>query len=123
MWRPVSNFVHGPDTGDDKRRPYQCVPHEPGTRRTGLVGMRTRPFYGTSDDGSAATGGGCSMNGRRGWAGGGTGAQRQRSAGPALGRYDVLIAGQAVARALTLVTHNLREFGRVPGLALEDWLE
>ena len=81
------------------------------------------PFYGTSDDGSAATGVGCSMNGRRGWAGGGTGAQRRRSAGPALGRYDVLIAGQAVARALTLVTHNLREFGRVPGLALEDWLE
>ena len=46
-----------------------------------------------------------------------------QSRGTPIGPYDVLIAGQAVARALTLVTHNLREFGRVPGLALEDWLE
>ena len=45
-----------------------------------------------------------------------------QSRGTPIGPYDVLIAGQAVARALTLVTHNLREFGRVPGLALEDWL-
>lgn len=46
-----------------------------------------------------------------------------QSRGTPIGPYDVLIAGQAVARALTLVTHNLRELGRVPGLALEDWLE
>ena len=32
-----------------------------------------------------------------------------------------LIAGQALARDLTLVTHNTREFARVPGLRLEDW--
>lgn len=35
--------------------------------------------------------------------------------------YDVLIAGQAMARNLTLVTHNTDEFGRVKGLRLEDW--
>ena len=38
-----------------------------------------------------------------------------------IGPYDVLIAGQARARDLTLVTHNLREFRRVPNLRLEDW--
>ncbi|HEV8679174.1 MAG TPA: type II toxin-antitoxin system VapC family toxin [Stellaceae bacterium] len=41
--------------------------------------------------------------------------------GMTIGPYDVLIAGQAKARALTLVTHNLGEFGRVPGLRIEDW--
>lgn len=39
----------------------------------------------------------------------------------AIGPYDVLIAGQAVARDLILVTHNTREFARVPGLRIEDW--
>jgi tRNA(fMet)-specific endonuclease VapC len=33
----------------------------------------------------------------------------------------VLIAGQARARELTLVTHDTTEFHRVPGLKLEDW--
>jgi tRNA(fMet)-specific endonuclease VapC len=33
----------------------------------------------------------------------------------------VLIAGQALARGLTLVTHNTGEFPRVPGLRIEDW--
>ena len=42
--------------------------------------------------------------------------------GTPIGPNDVLIAGQAVARSLTLVTHNLREFARVPGLSVEDWL-
>jgi tRNA(fMet)-specific endonuclease VapC len=42
--------------------------------------------------------------------------------GMAIGRYDVLIAGQALARDLTLVTGNTREFGRVEGLRVEDWL-
>jgi tRNA(fMet)-specific endonuclease VapC len=41
--------------------------------------------------------------------------------GTPIGPYDVLIAGQAVARNATLVTRNTREFGRVPGLRLEDW--
>jgi tRNA(fMet)-specific endonuclease VapC len=43
------------------------------------------------------------------------------SKGTPIGPYDVLIAGQAKARALTLVTHNTTEFQRVPGLKLEDW--
>ena len=41
--------------------------------------------------------------------------------GTPIGPYDVLIAGQAKARGLTLVTNNLSEFQRVPGLSLEDW--
>lgn len=44
-----------------------------------------------------------------------------RKAGTPIGPLDVLIAGQARARDLTLVTHNLREFSRVPGLHVEDW--
>jgi tRNA(fMet)-specific endonuclease VapC len=42
-------------------------------------------------------------------------------AGTPIGPYDVLIAGQALARDLTLVTHNVREFQRVSGLKIEDW--
>lgn len=38
-----------------------------------------------------------------------------------IGPYDILIAGQAKARGLTLVTHNTAEFNRVTGLAIEDW--
>jgi tRNA(fMet)-specific endonuclease VapC len=41
--------------------------------------------------------------------------------GTPIGPYDVLIAGQAQARDLTLVTHNTQEFRRVPGLRIEDW--
>jgi tRNA(fMet)-specific endonuclease VapC len=43
------------------------------------------------------------------------------AAGTSIGPYDVLIAGQALARALTLITHNTREFQRVPGLVMADW--
>ena len=35
--------------------------------------------------------------------------------------YDVLIAGQAKARNLILVTGNTDEFKRVEGLSIEDW--
>jgi len=41
--------------------------------------------------------------------------------GTPIGPYDVLIAGQAMARKLVLVTHNTAEFGRVSGLQVEDW--
>lgn len=41
--------------------------------------------------------------------------------GTPIGSGDVLIAGQALARDLTLVTHNTREFQRVPGLRVVDW--
>ncbi len=43
------------------------------------------------------------------------------SQGTPIGPYDVLIAGQAKARKLTLVTHNTTEFQRVPKLKVEDW--
>lgn len=43
------------------------------------------------------------------------------SAGTPIGPYDVLIAGQAAARALVLVTRNTKEFERIEGLQLEDW--
>ena len=43
------------------------------------------------------------------------------AAGTPIGPYDVLIAGQALARKLILVTHNSREFQRAPGLVVEDW--
>ncbi|AMR81739.1 type II toxin-antitoxin system VapC family toxin [Cupriavidus nantongensis] len=41
--------------------------------------------------------------------------------GTPIGPYDVLIAGQARARNLILVTHNIREFARVAQLAVDDW--
>ncbi len=68
--------------------------------------MKGRVLHGTNDDGSAATGGDCSMQGRRGWVGGGAGAQRQRSAGPALGRYRSKISPALVA-FLALLTPAL----------------
>ncbi|MFO1207599.1 MAG: type II toxin-antitoxin system VapC family toxin [Amaricoccus sp.] len=43
------------------------------------------------------------------------------TAGAGIGPYDLLIAGQALARGAVLVTHNVREFGRVAGLRVEDW--
>ena len=43
------------------------------------------------------------------------------AAGTPIGPYDVLIAGQAKARDLTLVTNNTSEFHRVAGLRVEDW--
>ncbi len=46
---------------------------------------------------------------------------RLAAAGTPIGPLDVLIAGQALARDLILVTHNMREFQRVPGLRVEDW--
>lgn len=41
--------------------------------------------------------------------------------GTPIGPYDTLIAGQAKARNLTLVTNNTGEFSRVAGLQIEDW--
>lgn len=41
--------------------------------------------------------------------------------GTPIGPYDVLIAGQAKARGLVLVTNNLAEFQRIDGLRIEDW--
>lgn len=43
-------------------------------------------------------------------------------AGTPIGSHDLFIAAHARSRGLTLVTHNTREFERVPGLRVEDWL-
>jgi tRNA(fMet)-specific endonuclease VapC len=42
-------------------------------------------------------------------------------AGTPIGPLDTLIASQAIARKLTLVTNNEREFQRVAGLRVENW--
>ena len=42
-------------------------------------------------------------------------------AGKPIGPLDTLIAAQAIARELTLVSNNEREFGRVSGLPVENW--
>lgn len=42
-------------------------------------------------------------------------------AGTPIGPYDLLIAAQARRRSARLVTNNMREFGRVPGLLIENW--
>jgi tRNA(fMet)-specific endonuclease VapC len=41
--------------------------------------------------------------------------------GKPIGAYDVLLAGQARRRGVTLVTSNAKEFARVTGLKVEDW--
>lgn len=41
--------------------------------------------------------------------------------GTPIGPYDLQIAAIARAYNLTLVTHNTREFSRVPNLVIEDW--
>jgi len=38
-----------------------------------------------------------------------------------IGERDLLIASAALSRGFTVVTHNVSEFGRVPGIAIEDW--
>ena len=42
-------------------------------------------------------------------------------AGTPVGSMDMLIAAHAVALDVPLVTNNLREFSRVPGLSVLDW--
>jgi tRNA(fMet)-specific endonuclease VapC len=41
--------------------------------------------------------------------------------GQIIGPYDLLIRAQALSGKLTLVTNNVREFQRIPGLAIENW--
>jgi tRNA(fMet)-specific endonuclease VapC len=41
--------------------------------------------------------------------------------GTPIGANDMLIAAVALANNLILITHNTSEFGRVPGLKIEDW--
>ena len=46
-----------------------------------------------------------------------------RLAGTPIGPNDTAIAGHAIAAGVVLVTNNVREFERVPGLVLEDWVK
>lgn len=41
--------------------------------------------------------------------------------GKPIGPYDMMISGHARSLGLILVTNNLKEFDRVPGLRLENW--
>ncbi len=45
------------------------------------------------------------------------------SRGMAIGPNDLLIAATTLAHRGILVTHNKREFSRVPGLHLQDWTQ
>ncbi len=45
------------------------------------------------------------------------------AAGTPIGANDTNIAGHAIAAGAVLVTNNVREFERVPGLVLEDWVK
>lgn len=42
--------------------------------------------------------------------------------GEIIGENDIHIAAHAISQGLILVTNNLREFKRVPNLALENWI-
>lgn len=41
--------------------------------------------------------------------------------GKPIGPYDLMIAGHARACSLKLITNNVKEFEKVPGLQIEDW--
>jgi len=43
------------------------------------------------------------------------------AAGQPIGERDLIIAATALSHGLTVATNNIREFGRVPGLRVEDW--
>lgn len=47
---------------------------------------------------------------------------RLKAAGTPIGANDLWIACHALAQSATLVTHNVREFERIAGLTLEDWV-
>lgn len=48
--------------------------------------------------------------------------QSLRQAGTPIGELDLLIAAHAKAKDLTLVSNNTREFERIDGLSLENWV-
>jgi tRNA(fMet)-specific endonuclease VapC len=43
-------------------------------------------------------------------------------AGTSCGPHDMQIGGHARSEGLIVVTHNLREFGRMPGIRAESWV-
>ena len=56
------------------------------------------------------------------WAYGELRAELERKGTP-IGALDTMIAAHALSQQSTLVTNNTREFARVPGLPLENWVE
>jgi tRNA(fMet)-specific endonuclease VapC len=56
------------------------------------------------------------------WAYGDLRAELERQGSP-IGALDTMIAAHALSQKSTLVTNNTREFARVPGLSLEDWVQ
>ena len=46
-----------------------------------------------------------------------------RQSGAIIGPHDLWLAGTCVAHGLTIVTGNVREFARVPGLDIEVWTD
>jgi tRNA(fMet)-specific endonuclease VapC len=42
--------------------------------------------------------------------------------GQPIGSMDLLIAAHAIGLDVRLITHNVKEFGKVPGLRIEDWV-
>ena len=41
--------------------------------------------------------------------------------GKPIGAYDILIASQAMSGGMTVITHNIQEFSRIPNLKTADW--
>jgi tRNA(fMet)-specific endonuclease VapC len=56
------------------------------------------------------------------WAYGDLRAELERKGTP-FGALNTMIAAHALSQQSTLVTNNTREFARVPGLALENWVQ
>ncbi len=56
------------------------------------------------------------------WVYGDLRAELERKGTP-IGSLDTMIAAHALSQQSTLVTNNTREFARVPGLALENWVQ
>lgn len=44
-----------------------------------------------------------------------------KATGTSIGAYDLLIGSQAIARNLTIVTNNIKEFHRINNLKIENW--
>lgn len=42
--------------------------------------------------------------------------------GTPIGTIDTFIGSMSIARNLTLVTNNVKEFGRIPGIQIENWI-
>ena len=55
------------------------------------------------------------------WAYGGLRADLERRGTP-IGSLDTMIAAHALSQQALLVTNNTREFAKVPGLQLDDWV-